>query len=221
MTDTQWSEPFTGSEMKALGEHIRDVLVRFAINGNEVRLARYWALTDDAPYYQLPANHPAVTLALHNRVEKDDMVYWPGGDEAPGDIDRTKQVLRRNGQPVSLYACADYAWRNDDNRFDIIGYHKRTEQPAEVVGEGAEPWPNGWTTKALFARAQVLADEFGVIGGKNLTPLARYIAQREQPPVDPLVGVVEEALAGCTIQTAANLRAELAKRGLQIVPVPA
>ena len=38
-----------------------------------------------------------------------------------------------------------------------------------------------------FARAQQLGSEWGLPGGCNLTGLARYISEREQPPVDPLL----------------------------------
>ena len=46
--------------------------------------------------------------------------------------------------------------------------------------------------------------------------LSRFIIKT---PVDPLVGVVEEAIAGCPLKTAVQLRQALAARGLQITEV--
>ena len=45
-------------------------------------------------------------------------------------------------------------------------------------------------------------------------PLGPFILPE---PVDPLLGVAEEAMVGTAAETAIRLRAELAKRGLKIV----
>ena len=53
---------------------------------------------------------------------------------------------------------------------------------------------------------------------------ARYIAEHEQPPIDPFVACIKLILGGFegerhAQEYASKLRAELAKRGLEIRPV--
>lgn len=54
-------------------------------------------------------------------------------------------------------------------------------------------------------------------GNPAIHAFARYIAKHEEPPVDPLLGVVEEAIAGTAEKGALQLREALAKRGFKIV----
>lgn len=203
MTDAQWSEPFTGPEMKALGEYIRGVQTLW----NEGDVGTSWSFLCTDAAYRLPADHPAVKVALRNRAENDDMVYWPGGDEAPGDWDGG-DVLYRDGDIASYYANNRWHWEATDylQKNDIIGYHKRTEQPAEVVGEGNHP---------EWAMDRVNEYDDGSHTGLRRA-FARYIAAHEDPPVDPVKEALAEAYGSAAPEFVAAFKAAIAKRGLQI-----
>jgi hypothetical protein len=179
MMTTQWSEPFSGPEMKALC--LPDsVMVAWRNKSVGSNAHSYW---DDAPHYHLPADHAAVTVALHNRKHGTSFAYWPGGDEAPGDWDQTRGVLLRNG---SIH-FDPIRWEHDPRKGnpdrDIIGYPKRTEQPAEVVGDAPD-----WAVERV---RQI--DDGNHIHLRNA--FARYIAAHEEAPVDPDLLLAREICA--------------------------
>lgn len=69
---------------------------------------------------RLPATHD------YYKAISRGFTYWPGGESAPEDWDGGL-TLMSDGR-----ICAGHIWRH--NEFDdIIGYRKRTEQPAPAI----------------------------------------------------------------------------------------
>lgn len=85
------------------------------------------------------------------------------------------------------------------------------QRACDLVNETLEPGLCHYTPAAV------------TVGNKLLGAFAVYIAEHEQPPVDPLVdvfahlGLVDPQWSGAK-REAEMFRAELTKRGLQIVP---
>ena len=154
---------------------------------------------------RIPADHWAVPAL------KQGFKPWPGGESAPSDWDGG-HVLRRGGSPIrpgswvaSYESNSRWFWEDGAmSENDIIGYRTKPSEPK---------WPANATPELVEVLKHVKA-------GRNTGVLMQEKAAKllaELEPVDPLLGVVEEAIAGSAKQGAANLRAELAKRGLAIV----
>lgn len=189
-TEIEWGAiALTGPQMKALREAGMpgDVLVR-SPDGREYP-AEVWAFDYNArPYYALPAQDPSYLCHVHNEANGDDMAPNYGGEGPPADYDDSKPVLLRSGRVVPAAARWDLGFFSENPGDDIIGYHALPKQE-EVAGEVPE-----WA----YAEVNRLSQEQG---GRMSDAFARYIAQHEQPPVDPdLIEARRLAANDATIQ---------------------
>lgn len=132
MTDTEWGAPievngvrpgwlrgderhmFRDAAGEWYGEYV-DWIIREHDEGDR------WA--DDVMAIRLPANHPYYLATSRG------FTYWPGGESAPADWDGG-DTLMRDGEILNTTLEAEPFWRHGLGDGDIIGYRKRTEQPA-------------------------------------------------------------------------------------------
>ena len=148
-------------------------------------------------HIMLPADHWAY-LAIEKGFEP-----WAGGKCAPDDWDGGG-ALQRSGH---ITHQSDWSHRSAPS--DIIGYRKKTP-----VAEDVPQW--------AWLKADSLIKQPDTLH-RAREAFARYIAQHEEPPVDPLVQAFDE-IHGYQIREgetwsqsiADRLRAALAKRGLEI-----
>lgn len=76
-------------------------------------------------HIRLPANHPYYLATSRG------FTYWPGGESAPDDWDGAN-ILRRDGKEQN--GVARWSWNGPHKPLaDVIGYRKRTEQPAPAI----------------------------------------------------------------------------------------
>lgn len=96
-------------------------------SGSDVDCVASW---DTVTAIKLPADHPYYAIQRYNAEHKTSFVYWPGGDEAPGDVDENGEVLFAMGStgPFQKY----FDWGRDVFHSDIIGY---TPKPCAPVVE--------------------------------------------------------------------------------------
>lgn len=129
--DSEWGEPLTGPEIKALG-----LPGETRVSAEDMpRPLRYWALLSDTPFYQLPDDHPAYIVHRYNKEHGTDFVYWAGGDEAPDDWDGG-DVLWGDGlvEPTPKHPGM---WTRDYpiDYLEIIGYTKKHQLVTEEASE--------------------------------------------------------------------------------------
>lgn len=138
-----WSTPFTGPEMKALRLPGDTPVALVRIDGSlDPWRAKSWSFDDPDPNYRLPADHPAVAVALENRKlnspGKGRLVYWPGGEKAPEDWDGGPVLLDNGATTFYSRDCPEASGWLMDRRTDpvpnlryAIAYLPRAEEPAE------------------------------------------------------------------------------------------
>lgn len=92
-----------------------------------------WAVVAHEGGFRLPADHPYYLATSRG------FTYWPGGDSAPADWDGG-ETLKRAGHTHLTADPHGPDWRRGYNgdpdnmaEYDIIGYRKRTEQPAPAI----------------------------------------------------------------------------------------
>lgn len=127
MTDIKWGKPLSGEVMKRLGLP-KNTLCKFDGNAKTVS---FWSLDCDDACYRLPADHPANIVAAHNAKHGTDFVYWAGGDAAP---EGWQDALFRDGETLSAtrqYGRSASTWVHIGSATDIIGYTRKTEEPAQ------------------------------------------------------------------------------------------
>lgn len=100
-------------------------------HGLEACLVARW---DKVIKLRLLASHPASIVAAHNAKHGTQFKYWPGGDEAPGDLSGL-DVLLRNGVVASLRYWPGI-WKPRGQHDDIIGY---TPKPCAEQQGASEP----------------------------------------------------------------------------------
>jgi hypothetical protein len=92
---------------------------------------------------------------------------------------------------------------------------------ADVIPQWAKERAASLINDAVVPAAKVWrAEHFGPTNSIACV-LARYIAEHEEPPVDPLVAVLDEVLSGFETREHAEryatlIRAKLAARGLEV-----
>lgn len=117
MTDIEWGAEIHGPRPDWLADDGQIVKNKF----DSELTARNW-LENFSPY-RLPADHD------YYKATSRGFTYWPGGESAPADWDGSP-VLLRDGE---MWGHADATeWQELGGR-TVIGYRKRTEQPAPAI----------------------------------------------------------------------------------------
>lgn len=118
---------------------------------------------------RLPADHWAYPVIAKG------FTPWDGGDHAPDDWDGGKVLRAGDGTPwVAPWGQAPWHWAQGD----IIGYKRK-----EAQMDDAPEW--------AIARVDELTEECLVSDA-----FARYIASKEEPPLDPDLIAAREVVCG-------------------------